>query len=316
MRFAPRSTQFSGWRTLLAETRLDAEQRKYVQVFQRAGGTLLGLINDILDLSKVEAGHLELESVDFELAEVVSRVLDLTRVKASAKGLSVGSSLAAGLPYVLVGDPHRLRQILINLLGNAMKFTESGSLEIEVVQDPEDSRNGSLLFKVKDTGIGIPQEKLGSIFENFSQADSSTTRKYGGTGLGLAISKRLVALMGGRIWVESTVGVGSTFLFTTKLGVSERNLPSAGVLADATNVPSVEIPAAHILLADDSEDNRFLIGEYLKQSSCVIEFAENGEIALGKMKCRHYDLVLMDAHMPGDGRIRRNQGHARMGAKI
>ncbi len=289
-----------GMADLLAESHLDAEQRKYVEVFQRAGGTLLGLINDILDLSKVESGHLELESVDFELDEVIARVLDLTRVKASAKGLTVGSSVTPGLPPVLVGDPLRLRQILINLLGNAMKFTDSGSLRIEVTQDPEGPGSGSLLFRVKDTGIGIPQEKLGTIFENFSQADSSTTRKYGGTGLGLAISKRLVELMGGRIWVESTIGVGSTFLFTVKLGVSERAWPAAGVsqLDTGHPPPSFDLPATHILLADDSEDNRFLIREYLKRSACELDLAENGEIALGKMKCKHYDLVLMDAHMP------------------
>jgi signal transduction histidine kinase/CheY-like chemotaxis protein len=289
-----------GMADLLAESRLDAEQKRYVEVFQRAGGSLLGLINDILDLSKVEAGHLELESVDFELADVIGRVLELTRVKASVKGLEVGSQLAADLPAVFVGDPLRLRQILINLLGNAMKFTHTGGLKVEVSRDPEDGQDGALLFKVKDTGIGIPPEKLDSIFENFSQADSSTTRKYGGTGLGLAISKRLVELMGGRIWVESTLGQGSTFLFTAKLGLSERtSLVSGSRDAGApASAASLDLPPAHILLADDSEDNRFLIGEYLKHSPCSLEFAENGEIALGKMKCRHYDLVLMDAHMP------------------
>ena len=287
-----------GMADLLAETHLDHEQRRYVDVFQRAGANLLGLINDILDLSKVESGHLELESVDFEPAEVIARVLDLTRVKASAKGLEVGSTLADGLPSVLIGDPLRLRQILINLLGNAMKFTDTGRLEVLVSQDPDDATPGALLFRVRDTGIGIPPEKLGSIFENFSQADSSTTRKYGGTGLGLAISKRLVEMMGGRIWVESTVGQGSTFLFTAKLGVSDRTAVSPVTPETTTTATSLDLPAAHILLADDSEDNRFLIQEYLKRSSCILELAENGEIALGKMKCRHYDLVLMDAHMP------------------
>ncbi|RXH58937.1 ATP-binding protein [Granulicella sibirica] len=286
-----------GMADLLAETHLDTEQRRYVDVFQRAGANLLGLINDILDLSKVESGHLELESVDFEPAEVIARVLDLTRVKASAKGLEVGSTLAADLPPVLIGDPLRLRQILINLLGNAMKFTDTGRLEVLVSQDPGDPTPGSLLFRVRDTGIGIPPEKLGSIFENFSQADSSTTRKYGGTGLGLAISRRLVEMMGGRIWVESIVGQGSTFLFTVKLGVSGRTELSPRT-PETTAPNSLDLPAAHILLADDSEDNRFLLQEYLKRSPCILELAENGEIALGKMKFRHYDLVLMDAHMP------------------
>jgi signal transduction histidine kinase/CheY-like chemotaxis protein len=289
-----------GTADLLAETELDSEQKRYVEVFQRAGGTLLALINDILDLSKVEAGHLELEQADFDVSEVVSRVLDLARARAASKGLQIGSSLAPGLPRTFVGDALRLRQILLNLLGNAMKFTADGTVDIEVQQDPENSDPGALLFRVKDTGIGIPPEKLGSIFENFTQADSSTTRKYGGTGLGLAISKRIVELMGGKIWVESTVGVGSRFLFTARFAVSERQ--SVASAADSripgSSQVAAEIPPIHILLADDSEDNRFLIAEYLKRSPCSLDVAENGEIALGMMKSRHYDLVLMDAHMP------------------
>ena len=287
-----------GMADLLAETQLNVEQMRYVEVFQRAGGTLLALINDILDLSKVEAGHLELEKADFELSEGVSRVLDLTRARAASKGLQIGSSLSEGLPLVLVGDALRLRQVLLNLLGNAMKFTASGRVDIEVGQNPESSEAGALLFCVRDTGIGIPPEKLGSIFENFTQADSSTTRKYGGTGLGLAISKRIVELMGGRIWVESTVGVGSRFLFTANFAVSERQVPGLHLPRNKSSWAAEEAPAIHILLADDSEDNRFLIAEYLKRSPCILDVAENGEIALGMMKSRHYDLVLMDAHMP------------------
>jgi signal transduction histidine kinase/CheY-like chemotaxis protein/HPt (histidine-containing phosphotransfer) domain-containing protein len=292
-----------GMADLLAETDLNGEQKRYVEVFQRAGGNLLALINDVLDLSKVESGHLELEEAEFDLSELIGRVLELTRVRASSKGLQTGSVLAEGLPSVLVGDPLRLRQVLLNLLGNAMKFTESGRVDIEVKQAPENGEPGALLFCVHDTGIGIPPEKLESIFENFSQADSSTTRKYGGTGLGLAISRRLVELMGGKIWVESTMEQGSRFLFTAKFAVSEcpRAVASAQA-ADAhsgTLLPSsCQMAATHILLADDSEDNRFLIAEYLKRFPCVLDFAENGEIALGKMKSRHYDLVLMDAHMP------------------
>jgi signal transduction histidine kinase/DNA-binding NarL/FixJ family response regulator len=285
-----------GMADLLAETSLSAEQRRYVEVFQKAGANLLGLINDILDLSKVEAGQMELEAVDFELAEVIGRVLELTRAKASLKGLEVGSELKPGVPPMLVGDPLRLRQILLNLLGNGMKFTETGRLDVIVEPDPTGEDAGALLFRVRDTGIGIPGDKLDSIFENFSQADTSTTRRYGGTGLGLGISKRLVELMHGRIWVESTVGVGSSFLFTAKFGVSTQAVPAPS--APQSMQPAVELAASHILLADDSEDNRFLIEQYLKHSSCILDIAENGEIAFEKMKSRHYDLVLMDAHMP------------------
>ncbi len=292
-----------GMADLLAETDLNSQQKRYVEVFQRADGTLLALINDILDLSKVESGHLELEQADFDLSEVVSRVLELTRARASSKGLQTGSMLAEGLPSLLVGDPLRLRQVLLNLLGNAIKFTETGRVDIEMKQDPENGEPGALLFCVHDTGIGIPPEKLASIFENFTQADSSTTRKYGGTGLGLAISQRIVELMGGRIWVESTMGVGSRFLFTAKFAISNRPATIAVTPARESQIrlpltAASDLPVTHILLADDSEDNRFLIAEYLKRSPCVLDFAENGEIALGKMKRHHYDLVLMDAHMP------------------
>ncbi len=292
-----------GMADLLAETDLHPEQKRYVEVFQRAGGSLLALINDILDLSKVESGHLELEQADFDLSELIARVLELTRARAASKGLQTGAILADGLPSMLVGDPLRLRQVLLNLLGNAMKFTASGRVDIEVQQDPENADPGALLFCVRDTGIGIPPEKLSTIFENFTQADSSTTRKYGGTGLGLAISKRIVELMGGKIWVESTIGEGSRFLFTGKFAISERQATASVALSADARIPTPlsaasEIPAIHILLADDSEDNRFLIAEYLKKSPCMLDVAENGEIALGMMKGRHYDLVLMDAHMP------------------
>ncbi len=292
-----------GMADLLAETDLNRDQKQYVEVFQRAGSTLLTLINDILDLSKIESGHLELEAAEFDLSELIAGVLELTRARAFSKGLQTGSVLAEGLPSMLVGDPLRLRQILLNLLGNAIKFTETGRVDIEVNHTPENEEPGALLFCVHDTGIGIPPEKLESIFEDFSQADSSTTRKYGGTGLGLGISRRLVELMGGKIWVESTIGQGSKFLFTAKFAVAEHpraaaTVQAAGAYSDSRFPPALQIAPIHILLADDSEDNRFLIAEYLKRSPCVLDFAENGEIALGKMKTRHYDLVLMDAHMP------------------
>jgi signal transduction histidine kinase/CheY-like chemotaxis protein len=292
-----------GMADLLAETDLSDGQKKYVEVFQRAGSNLLTLINDILDLSKVEAGQLELEETEFDLRELIETVLELTKARSASKGLRTGSVVDEDLPSVMAGDPLRLRQVLLNLLGNAIKFTELGRVDIEVTQDPESASPGALLFCVKDTGMGIPQEKLGSIFEKFTQADSSTTRKYGGTGLGLAISQRLVELMGGRIWVESTVGEGSRFLFTAKLKVSQ-GLNSLVItpraetgFAGFRQVEENDSPV-HLLLADDSEDNRFLIEAYLKNTRCLLDFAENGEIALGKMKSNHYDLVLMDAHMP------------------
>ena len=218
-----------GMADLLDQTELTPEQRKYVEVFQRAGENLLNLINDILDLSKVESGRVELEAVDFDLAGVVSKATEIIQVKATRKGLTVESRMAAGVPARLNGDPGRLQQVLINLLGNSMKFTEHGGLEVVVEPDSDSSDSGALRFAVSDTGIGIPADKLEAIFENFTQADTSTTRKYGGTGLGLAISRQIVGLMQGRIWVTSQVGSGSTFYFTAKFTQAE----PVAILSDA-----------------------------------------------------------------------------------
>jgi len=284
-----------GMADLLAETPLSAEQQRYTAIFQRAAGSLLELLNDILDLSKIEAGELKLETVAFELREVVARATELVGIRASEKGLAIESELAADVPPWLAGDPVRLRQVLINLLGNALKFTEQGKLTVRITRDPEANDLASLLVAVSDTGIGIPPDKLDTIFESFSQADSSTTRKYGGTGLGLSISKRLVEAMGGRIWVESTVGSGSTFYFTAKLGVAEARTETAA--GPVTAAPTTRAPL-RILVADDSEDNRFVIRAYLKGTPYVLDFAEDGTVALENLTTRTYDLALVDVHMP------------------
>src|SRR6266536_398648 len=194
---------------LLAKTPLAPEQDKYVQIFRRAGDNLLNLINDILDLSKVEASQLELERTEFSLNDLLEKVTEMVADRAHEKGLALVSEIAPNVPTDLVGDPTRLRQVLLNLLSNAIKFTESGEVSLRVAPDADCSVPTALRFTVSDTGIGIPGEKLGQVFERFTQADSSTTRRFGGSGLGLTISKRLVELMGGRIWVESRVGVGS-----------------------------------------------------------------------------------------------------------
>ena len=198
---------------LLAKTPLSPEQDKYVQIFRRAGDNLLNLINDILDLSKVEASQLELERTGFSLNDLLEKVTEMVAVRAHEKGLALVCEIAPNVPTDLVGDPTRLRQVLLNLLGNAIKFTESGEVSLRVAPDADSTVPTALRFTVSDTGIGIPGEKLGRVFERFTQADSSTTRRFGGSGLGLTISKRLVELMGGRIWVESEVGKGSVFSF-------------------------------------------------------------------------------------------------------
>ena len=198
---------------LLSKTPLSSEQNEYVQTSRRAGENLLHLINDILDLSKVEASQLELERTGFSLTDLLGKVTEMVAVRALEKGLSLVCDINPEVPTHLVGDPTRLRQVLLNLLGNAIKFTEYGEVALRVTSDVASPIPGGLQFTVTDTGIGIPDEKLGAVFERFTQADSSTTRRYGGSGLGLTISKRLVELMGGRISVKSGVGKGSEFSF-------------------------------------------------------------------------------------------------------
>src|ERR1700756_1102972 len=204
---------------LLAKTQLSPEQSKYVQIFRRAGDNLLHLIDDILDLSKVESSQLELERTGFSLNDLLEKVTEMVAVRAHEKALALVCEIAPKAPADLVGDPTRLRQVLLNLLGNAIKFTESGEVALRVTPDGDSRVPGALRFTISDTGIGIPGEKLGTVFERFTQADSSTTRRYGGSGLGLTISKRLVELMGGRIWAESEVGKGSVFSFTVPLEI-------------------------------------------------------------------------------------------------
>ncbi|HEX4274717.1 MAG TPA: ATP-binding protein [Bryobacteraceae bacterium] len=291
-----------GMADVLSGTALTGDQQKCVDVFQRNGVALLTLINDILDLSKVESGRVELESIEMDLRDVVARAMEVVENRATTKSLALNQTIAAAVPVHLIGDPNRLRQIIINLLGNSIKFTDKGGLEVLVDFDPNDNRSGRLRFGIRDSGIGIPADKLSAIFDSFTQVDASTTRKYGGTGLGLTISKQLVELMDGRIWAESTLGVGSTFYFTAGFGLQESWVDGKGKEEEKTKATIEEIEAtlagARILLADDSEDNRYLILSYLKRSQAVVEIAENGEIAARKFREGDYDVVLMDVEMP------------------
>ena len=281
---------------LLAKTPLSPEQNKYVQIFRRAGDNLLNLINDILDLSKVEASQLELERTGFSLNDHLEKVTEMVADRAHEKGLALVCEIAPNVPTDLVGDPTRLRQVLLNLLSNAIKFTESGEVSLRVAPDVDSSVPTALRFTVSDTGIGIPGEKLGQVFERFTQADSSTTRRFGGSGLGLTISKRLVELMGGRIWVESEVGQGSVFAFAVPFEIwAAANRPTAAPVGTGPEAP---LPALCILLAEDSPDNCAITMAYLKDTPYRVEIAENGAIACKKFIAGHYDLVLMDRQMP------------------
>jgi PAS domain S-box-containing protein len=284
-----------GMAELMMETPLSDEQKRYAETLIHAGENLLNIINDILDISKIEAGYLELESTAFDLQELLDKACAIMAIRARDKGIGLACNVLPDVPVHLIGDPGRLRQIVLNLLGNAIKFTDSGGVVLEVNKETSDKT--TLLFSIRDTGIGIPEDKVNRIFEKFTQADSSTTRRYGGTGLGLTISKRLVELMGGRIWVASTVGVGSTFYFTAGFQLQKEKPQTEPV--PVTAVPELTAPRSlRILLVDDSEDNRLLILSFLKRTPFVIDIADNGSDAVEKYKTAAYDLVLMDIQMP------------------
>jgi PAS domain S-box-containing protein len=285
-----------GVAALLAKTSLTPEQSKYVDIFSRAGDNLLLLINDILDLSKVEASQLELERTEFSLTELVGKVMEMLAVRAAQKGLALVCEIAPETPVNLVGDPTRLQQVLLNLLGNAIKFTETGEVALRVAPNAGHAVPGALRFTISDTGIGISREKLSTVFERFTQADSSTTRRYGGTGLGLTISKRLVELMGGRIWVDSTVGAGSVFSFVASLEISTGAKPP--LAAPVAAGPASPLRPLHILLVEDYPDNRTITLAYLQDMPYQVEVAENGAVAYEKFTVGQFDLVLMDRQMP------------------
>lgn len=290
---------------MLAKTPLTPQQAEYSQILNRAGNTLLSVVNEVLDISKIEAGRLELECVPFDCAAVVKRVADMLSVSAAAKGLELRAQYTPGTPRRVMGDPNRLERILLNLGGNAIKFTSMGMVAIRVRSD---ALPDVLHFSVADTGIGIPPERQEAIFQKFTQADTSTTRRFGGTGLGLAISKHIVELMGGRIWVESKAGEGSTFHFTAEM----RAAPAAAAAAAADGNPvceSVEAAdddgqtrriAARILLAEDSTSSAALVKAYVAGTGCTLDCVVDGEAALARLTAPGgvYNLVLMDVQMP------------------
>ncbi|MGH7837878.1 MAG: response regulator, partial [Candidatus Binataceae bacterium] len=282
-----------GMAELLAETTLDAQQQKFLDVMQNNGNALLTLINDILDLAKVESGRLSLEQTSFEPESLLDKVGETLAVRAHAKGLELTLRIAPEVPGQLIGDPLRLRQVLINLVGNAIKFTERGAISV-TLQNAE--RPGLLHFAVRDTGIGIAPDKLPELFANFAQADSSMARRYGGSGLGLAIVKRLVQLMQGRVWVESAVGHGSTFHFTASFAAPEA--------PPANPARQPQLAGLRTLVVDDNATNRMILREMLFAHGALIGEAADGpaaleEIAAALRNRRPYRLVLLDCRMPG-----------------
>ena len=291
---------------LMQATSLDEKQLRYVDTAIIASDTLLSVINDVLDFSKIEAGRLELESIDFSLRDLVERLAQMFAGRASQKGIELLVSVHGDLPTHVRGDPNRLAQVLINLVGNAIKFTDTGNIEVRAFLEAGDTENVTVRFTVLDTGIGISEEQKTRLFKAFSQGDPSTTRRFGGTGLGLAICKNIVDLMGGSIGVESAPGEGSTFWFTVKLGVRkgaaasrESEIPTA--LPPAAEHPrGTKAPArrGRILLAEDNDINQVLALEILRIAGHECDCVANGRQAVAAFRTGHYDLVLMDCQMP------------------
>jgi two-component system, sensor histidine kinase and response regulator len=285
-----------GMADLLWETDLTSDQRKYLRIFRRAGGNLLSLINEILDLSKVEVGHLELEAIDFDLNELLEKAIEILAMRANEKGLELAYRLSPDVQCAVIGDANRLHQILVNLISNAIKFTDSGSITVQVMRDPESSTPGAVRFSISDTGIGIPTDKLDAIFESFTQAHASTMRKYGGTGLGLTISRRLAELMNGRIWVESTLGEGSTFHCCVQLAMQSSATYTEG------NVP-VNLQGVRTLVVDDHAINRLILHEILAGLGAEVTDVGSGREAIAEWgravsSAQPYRLVLLDCRMP------------------
>jgi signal transduction histidine kinase/ActR/RegA family two-component response regulator len=287
-----------GMTELALGTELTAEQREYLETVKTSSSSLLTVINDVLDFSKIEAGKVELEDLEFDLTHCVEGTLKTFALSSKRKGLELRREIGAGVPEIVVGDPARLRQVLTNLVGNALKFTEKGEVGVRVARTSNDASRLILQFTVWDTGVGIPPEKQKAIFESFTQADSSTTRKYGGTGLGLTISMRLVELMGGKIWVESAAGSGSKFHFTASFKPSsEPSRRGREIERAATNAngPGVRL---RVLLAEDNSVNQRLISRLLEKRGHEVDVVGNGVEALRALEVKNYDLVLMDMQMP------------------
>ncbi|MDM0020201.1 PAS domain-containing hybrid sensor histidine kinase/response regulator [Variovorax saccharolyticus] len=288
-----------GLTRLLHQSPLNEEQRQHLELIDTAATSLLALLNDVLDLSKIEAGKLVFEQVRFDVGRWVREAVALHRPAAAKKGLKVEVEIADGVPWKVAGDPGRLRQVISNLVSNAVKFTDFGRISVTARMAPNQSElrrdQLRLLFTVRDTGIGVPEDKQAHIFEAFTQADASITRRYGGTGLGLAICARLVSMMGGALHLLSRPGEGSTFRFTA---VFEQAADEMSVLTEPAPLEAVTLQGLHVLVAEDHAVNELLMRKLLTQMGCTFHVARNGEEALRCWTGERFDLVLMDVQMP------------------
>ena len=301
-----------GMTELALDTELTREQREYLDMVKSSADSLLSLINDILDFSKIEAGKLNIESIDFNLRHVLEETIHVLQIRAHEKELKLRYHIPPGIPDVLVGDPTRLKQIVLNLVGNAVKFTSEGEVVVRVEVETRTADQAIFHFRVIDTGIGIPLDKQKLIFEAFTQSDNSTTRQYGGTGLGLSISSRLVALMGGKLWAESKPGHGSTFhfklLFGLQKGATLHSIPMHLQSADSVRTQSratIAGPAVaadprrfKILLAEDNLVNQRVAARFLEKKGHTVVLADSGKKALAAWQEQPFDLILMDVQMP------------------
>lgn len=290
-----------GMLELLRGTELTPKQSRFAETIQRSGEALLDLINDILDFSKIEAGKMELKSVDFSLRKMVAEVVEMLFERAQRKGLNLTARTADVVPDLLIGDPMRLQQILMNLTANAVKFTDQGHVSITVSCAEQEANSASLLFEVEDTGIGVPAEVQSAIFHSFSQADASPTRRYGGSGLGLAIARQLSEMMGGQIGVRSAPGKGSVFWFTVKLMKqrdAESNMSTFVSQVDEADATEHNMVPLRVLLVEDNRVNQEVAKAMLETMGCNVDIAGDGRDAVGAATRTSYDIVLMDCQMP------------------
>ena len=287
-----------GMTDLLLETPLSDKQQEMAGMIKRSINTLLVVINDILDFSKIKAGKLHIEKIDLSIREVLNSTRSLFAHPLRSKGLQLQITIDPNIPDCLIGDPHRLNQVLNNLLSNAIKFTNKGSIHITVQMQEQTAETMVVCFKVTDTGVGIPEESIGYIFESFSQASLDTTRRFGGTGLGLTICKQLLQLQGGDISVTSTVGQGSTFEFHLPYGLTNKQAPEVPVTTSTQEYNNL-LAGKNVLVAEDNEINQKLIEFVLRKAGGAVTIASNGEEAVQHLQQdKTYDLIIMDLQMP------------------
>ncbi len=295
-----------GFSELMLHTKLDEKQKGYVESIHKSGNMLTDLLNDILDMSKIEAGKVELEQIEFSPHKVLEGVRAVISPKAEEKSLALNIEGLAQLPETMVGDPTRLSQILVNLANNAVKFTEAGSVTISLSVRSHDAEMSIMLCSVSDTGIGMTNDQLSKLFQSFTQADVSVARRFGGTGLGLAISKDLVEMMGGSIQVDSEVGKGSCFSFEVQMGTittapKEPGTSTHSVRSNKAKNQNGGLGGSDILVVEDNEINQMLVSRILEPSGATFDFASSGAEAISKVTSGQFTAILLDLHLPDMG---------------